>query len=137
MSTVENSTFNPPEFYDRYEGSQMRALVQELESLYARLIAPDLRRYDWSTAASTPFSVNAQEVIVVDDDTIGGAAAVDLPTAESRESTKVTIIKSGNTGNVTVSADGSETIDGAATASLTTQYQSITLFSDGAEWFSI
>ena len=37
-------------------------------------------------------------------------------------------------GSVVISADGSDTIDGSATKTLTTQYQNITIQSDGSNW---
>lgn len=40
-------------------------------------------------------------------------------------------------GTATVDANGAETIDGAATISLTTQYQAITLVSDGVGWLAV
>ena len=44
-------------------------------------------------------------------------------------------IKNIGTGTITVDANGSETIDGATTNSLSAQYDSITIQSDGTEWW--
>lgn len=43
-------------------------------------------------------------------------------------------IKNNGTGTITVDGDGTEEIDGATTATLSSQYQSITIISDGAGW---
>ena len=39
------------------------------------------------------------------------------------------------TNNITITTEGSETIDGAATKVLNTNYQSVSLYSDGSNWF--
>lgn len=40
-------------------------------------------------------------------------------------------------GTLTLDGNGSETIDGGATAALSTQYQAVTIVSDGANWLTI
>ena len=47
------------------------------------------------------------------------------------------VAKNSGTGTVTVEADGAELIDGAATATLSTQYESITLVGTGSGWIII
>jgi hypothetical protein len=47
------------------------------------------------------------------------------------------IKKMGSTALVIIDGNGTETIDGALTATLTTQYESIMLVSDGIEWHVI
>jgi hypothetical protein len=44
------------------------------------------------------------------------------------------VIKNSSTGTIIVDGSGSETIDGALTANLSTQYESITVASNGADW---
>jgi len=39
------------------------------------------------------------------------------------------------TNNITVDTEGSETIDGSATLSITTSYNAVTLYCDGSDWF--
>jgi hypothetical protein len=65
-----------------------------------------------------------------------GTFTVTLPTAASIAGKKITVKNSG-TGDVTVDADGSETIDGSANFLLDTQYDSVTVVSDGTNWFII
>jgi hypothetical protein len=72
-------------------------------------------------------------------DASGGAITVTLPTAAEAKGLILTIKKI-NTGasNVTVDASGSETIDKSATQSLTgSSRPSITIISDGTEWWEI
>lgn len=59
-----------------------------------------------------------------------------LPTAASAISKVFYIKKSDSTANtLTIQANGSETVDGANTISIPTQYQSFSLVSSGSAWF--
>jgi hypothetical protein len=50
----------------------------------------------------------------------------------------VTVVKvDSGAGTVRVTGDGSETVDGAAYAALSSQYDSVTVVSNGTEWFTI
>lgn len=63
-----------------------------------------------------------------------GGMSVHLPAVDTVEG-KIFIVKKINAiGTVTITTNGSETIDGSATSSLTTQYQSVMLQSDGSNW---
>lgn len=64
------------------------------------------------------------------------AVTATLPTAASIEGKKVHV-KILGTANVTVDGHSSETIDGSSTFVLTTQYSSVTMISDGTNWFVI
>lgn len=82
-------------------------------------------------------SVNGEyaNILLVDDDTAGGAVTLTLPAASTATNVVFWIKKIGSTGNVTVDAVGSQTIDGALTAVLTAQYEAITVVSDGGSWY--
>lgn len=70
-------------------------------------------------------------------DTSGGAVIFNIPTAVGNKA-KLNIKKSSGDGNaVTITPIGGQTIDGAATKSITTQYQSFTLISDNSNWMII
>lgn len=81
--------------------------------------------------------------IVANDGTIicdatSGAFTVTLPTAVSVIDKIYSIKKIDSSSNaVTVDGDGSETIDDGTTAVLNTQYECITVQSDGSEWWII
>ena len=64
-----------------------------------------------------------------------------LPAVSSADATAgrvVTILKiDGGAGSVTIDGDGSETINGSTTVSLTSQYDYRTIVSDGLEWIVI
>jgi hypothetical protein len=59
-----------------------------------------------------------------------------LPTAVGF-SGKSFVIKNSGTGVITVDANGSQTIDGSLTAILSTQYESVTVVSNGSNWIII
>ena len=89
------------------------------------------------TVTATPYAAAANRLILVDDDTIGGAAVVTLPTAATSTGVEYRIKKLGSTGSVTITPDGAETIDGAASLVISTQYTAYTLNCDGATWWIV
>lgn len=93
--------------------------------------------FDVETAATTTFTVDFQHVVLVDDDTAGGAVTVNLPAAANNNRRWVHVKKLGTTGNVTIDANASELIDGATTLVISTQYQSYLVVCDGTGWHII
>ena len=88
------------------------------------------------TVTATPVTAAGSNILLIDDDTVGGAVVVNLPAAA--DSTRMYHIKKlGTAGIVTVDGSGSETIDGATTAVLTVQFESISIVSDGSNWHVI
>lgn len=84
--------------------------------------------------ADSPYTTADGEAILYDAS--GGNSTVNLPAASANA--QITIKKTDATANtVTIDGNGAETIDGGLTAVLTTQYESITLISDGSNWFII
>lgn len=68
-------------------------------------------------------------------DATGGAVTVTLPAAASNKGLRLVVKKIDASANaVTVDGNSSETIDGAATVSTTTQYDVWRLHCDGAAW---
>ena len=71
----------------------------------------------------------------------GAARTITLPPLTSVPKGKCFTIKDEGGGaaanNITVDGAGAETIDGAATKVLATNYESVTIYSSGAAWFSI
>ncbi|MGI9411563.1 MAG: hypothetical protein ACR2OV_15900 [Hyphomicrobiaceae bacterium] len=92
-------------------------------------------RIDSNTTLVTTTTHNAgnEFVILCDDDTAGGAITVTLPLAATAQ-TMYNVKKLGTTGNVIVDGNGAETVDGAANTTITAQYSSRTLVSDGTSW---
>lgn len=76
-----------------------------------------------------------QDVLKVD--ATGGNVTITLPTAATAYK-KLTVKKIDATANtVTIDGDGAETIDDQATAVILSQYTSVTIISDGTEWFIV
>lgn len=75
---------------------------------------------------------------VLVDGTVGPVITITLPTAASVVRRIYNIKKLDNTGTIiTIQANGAETIDGANTQSITTQYASYQIQSDGTSWWII
>lgn len=77
---------------------------------------------------------------IVGVDTSGGAVTITLGSATVTEG-RFVIIKDekGNAGtnNITVATEGSETIDGSASITISSNYGAVILYSDGSNWFTI
>lgn len=87
-------------------------------------------------------AVSATYTILSTDDTIIGDASsspftATLPTAVGIAGKRYTIKRISASNNVTLAGDGSETIDGAASKALATQYAFLTVQSDGTSWHII
>lgn len=86
-------------------------------------------------AASPYAGLATDEVMLVD--VSGGAVAITLPPPVARKTLKFFDITGGAaTNNITVSQNAAETIDGAASITMASNYEVLTLISDGTNWFS-
>ncbi len=71
-------------------------------------------------------------------DTTEGSISVNLPTAVNNNGKIFEVIKTDAAVNgITVNADGSETINGAASAGLTKQYEVLKIVSNGSSWYKL
>lgn len=71
-------------------------------------------------------------------DASGGAFAITLPTAASAKDVEFFVKKTDSSVYaVTIDGDGSETIDESTTQVISSQYDCITVYSDGTEWWII
>ena len=75
-----------------------------------------------------------------DDNTIlcdasGGAFTITLPAAAGVTGQRLTFVRTSSSGNVVIDGNGAETINGAATKTITTQYGAITIQCDGTGWY--
>lgn len=87
------------------------------------------------TATSGSTTPAAATGLVLADATAGNVT-VNLPPAASNADRVLHVKRIDATANtVTIDGDGAETIDGATTASLAVQYESVTLGCDGTEWW--
>ena len=83
-------------------------------------------------SVSTTHTIQGGVLILCD--ATSGAFTVTLPPAGLTPNRIIHIKKVDAVNNVTVDADGSETIDGALTETLATQYEVLTVVSDGTTW---
>ena len=88
-----------------------------------------------STVTDSTFTASANTPIYLCDDDSTGAITITLPPVRDVRN-ELHIKKIGNTANVTVHGGGVN-IDGAPTAVLTSQYESIMVTNDGKEYFII
>lgn len=72
---------------------------------------------------------------LIDADAAGGDFTITLPVAATAgDGFSVAVKNTGSSGTVTIDGDGAETLDGAASKTLTSQYDGLTLRCDGSEW---
>lgn len=86
------------------------------------------------STGSSSISLTNQRFVNVD--ATAGAKTVTIPAASSNKGVTFTIKKKDVSANaVTVVRTGSDTFDGATSVSLASQYDSTTIYSDGANWW--
>jgi len=81
-------------------------------------------------ARTTTYTATTSDYFI---DCTSGTFTVNLFTAVGNTG-RILIIKNSGTGTITVDPNGSQTIDGATTQSLATQWSRIHIISDGANW---
>jgi hypothetical protein len=88
------------------------------------------------TISSGPYAIQtSDEIILVDAGS--GNVVLTLPTAAGNSNAYDVKKIDSSTHTVTVNTTSSQTIDGGATVTLQVQYASITLVSDGSNWFVV
>ncbi|MBX7220342.1 MAG: hypothetical protein K1Y36_10390 [Blastocatellia bacterium] len=88
------------------------------------------------TITATDSATAADDVILAN--ATSGAVTVNLPAAASNSGLTITVKKIDSSGNaVTIDGNASETIDGATTKVLSSQYETARLYCDGSNWFLI
>jgi len=102
---------------------------------------PVAGRTNVTTLNAATYSTLAEDHIIhVTYTATAAVTALTLPTAQTK-SGRLIIVKdaAGNaaTNNITIDTQGSETIDGAATYVINTNYGKVTLYSDGSNWYAI
>jgi hypothetical protein len=96
----------------------------------------ELGREPQPTTISSNTTTSGQQRLLVD--TSSNPITVTLSSANTQSGNTITIKdKSGNasTNNITIDTEGSETIDGASSLTLSSDFGSVTVFSDNSNWF--
>lgn len=93
-----------------------------------------------TAVAAATYNILVTDKILGVTYTTTGACAIDLKTAQTTSGRVITIKDAGGlagTNNITITTEGSQLIDGAATKVISTNYGSVTLYCNGTNWFSI
>jgi len=89
-----------------------------------------------SSTVTTNTTLNGETLVLVDASS--GAVTITLPAAADFVGQLIHIKKTdATTLAVIIDGNASETIDGSLNQTITTQYVSVTLVSDGTEWYII
>ena len=123
-------------------GTDVQAYDAVLDATTASFTTADKAKLDSIEGASTTSVVATTYTTLSTDNTIlannaSGITITLLAAATAGDGFKLTIKNVGSSGSITIDGDGTETIDGGLTAILTTQYESITIVSDGSNWHII
>lgn len=89
------------------------------------------------TDADSPYTVDLDIANVLICDDTSGAITLNLPAAASNTHRTLYVKKISASNSVTLDGSGAETIDNAATLTLSTQYNYVRIVSDGSEWWVI
>ena len=93
--------------------------------------------FDSISTKTGAYTVVSTDHIILGDAS-GGAFTITLPAAADHTGREFTVKKiDGSANAVTVDGNSSETIDGAATYALSSQYSSVTVVSDGSNWYIV
>lgn len=115
-------------------------LVVRVNLALERLLGQDQRRFNLEPSRKPVRVLTASGMATAGDmvllcDATAGPVTVSLPEAAAVKGLWWVVKKTDASANaVTVDPLGSETVDGALTAATTTQYTTIRLVSDGANW---
>lgn len=98
-------------------------------------------RLNRTASAAGNYTTLAQDLIIAKTGITGGGDTVNVLSAATAGAGKVYIIKdesgTAGTNNITVDPAGSQTIDGATTQVINADYGSLTIYSDGSNWFIV
>lgn len=90
-----------------------------------------------TASKTTNYTVTTSDTVILADCT-GGNVTVTLPLASSASGYRFCIKRTdGSANTVSIARSGSDTIDGSTSLSISVQYVSITIVSNGSNWFII
>lgn len=98
------------------------------------------QRMAFQIITSSPYTVADSDCIMISDLTVAGPVSIDLPAVTYK---KILFVKDGkgdaNTNNITITPNGSDTIDGSASLVLSTNNNYVMLIgdSDNSNWRTV
>ena len=118
--------------FSRYDSSNLRLRIGDgsAPTTILDIAGPIATAY---AAKTTTYTITATDSVI---DCTTGTFTVTLPTAVGCTGRQY-VIKNSGTGAITVACNGAQTIDGVTTSVLGTQYQSLTVVSNNANWIII
>ncbi len=100
-------------------------------------LIPEAKQLTIVTVTSTPYSMGNEDVLLVDNDTVGGDVTINLLAIASTFGYPRWIKQLGSSGSVIIVPNGAETIDGQPQLILGARFNSATIITDGTEWWII
>ena len=120
--------------------SYVKKLVMELHKVYdSTYIAVDkmgsyLKEVRTITSA---YTAKGSDVVIQADGT-SGAFTISFSSASNLRCKVYTVVKIDSSGNaITLDPAGAETINGSATRALSSQWDKVTIISDGTNWYEV
>jgi hypothetical protein len=120
--------------------------ISGVDEFYARFIEATesmkmggiIRGYASIDDTDSPYTATTSQSIIGCDSS-SGAITINLPAAASATAGFCFKVKdeagSAGTNNITLDPNGSETIDGETTVVMNSNFQSITIYTNGSNWF--
>ena len=124
-------------FYNKaLSDTDMYAIETYIRDKYGFLLHDDPGETGVVMVNTTPYNVAVDKIYLVDASSSN--IIINLPPATTGFDKKIIIKKIDSSANtVTIDPDGAETIDGQSSYDLILQYDSITVTSDGTQWYII
>lgn len=125
-------------YYSAFKGYIEKPTFTLAPGGYAREISCALSNLQLQTVTKTASATLTAAERLVYGDTTTGSVTLTLPAASAvAANTVVSIEKRAAANNLVIDGNGAETIDGAATQTLTALYDRLDLYSTGSVWKSI
>ncbi len=97
-------------------------------------LTPAAKDLNLVIVTATPYAMGNEDIILIDDDTVGGDVTINMIAIASTFKYPRWIKKLGTTGKVILDPNGSETIDGQATIEILIPKATVAIISDGSNW---
>ena len=135
--TVKNVNFHEVVLYDNGVDPKRMCVKTGKGNLFCINIYPGLMPQGPVTTVTNNYTITDNDYVILVDATASPVTVV-LPTAVGRDGRIFEVKRiSTNANTVTLDGDGAETIDNSATQVYTLPYVSLTVYSDGSNWWII